>query len=169
MERYNDWAIMGAENQQMASKEYKKISKSKAYSVDFEEKEEGVFEKIAYLKSLLPILKEHNKNVDVRQVIDEIEYEISIQAGKLHKIFHKDISALETNIPDTQIFCNNLKLSIQTCLEIIKILEEEKNKQDINEQKQKDIAHVLNEFLNITKKYVSLFGECKYRVFNRKY
>ena len=169
MEKYDDWAQMGGINQQLARREYEKMALSKAYGVEKIERKESVFEKIAYLKTLLPILKSHNRNVDVRRVVDEIESDVEIQTKELHKIFDKRISALEMSVPDTQIFCNNLKLSIQTCLEIIQILGHEKNKQGYDTNCQKDITHVIENFFEITKKYVSLFGECKYRAFEKRY
>ena len=70
MEVFNDWQMMGEDNQNLAQKEFAKISKSEIYATKQIDFSKEIFDKIAYLKSLLPILKQHNSNSDVRFVLN---------------------------------------------------------------------------------------------------
>lgn len=165
MEVFNDWQMMGEDNQNLAQKEFAKISKSEIYATKQSDFSKEIFDKIAYLKSLLPILKQHNSNSDVRFVLNGIEKNIDEQVKLLHTVFETFAGIFSTEIIETKIFCNNLKLSIQTCLEIINLL----SKQNVKFGNNKIVEKILENFVDICQKYTSLFGECQYRIFTNKY
>ena len=130
--------------------------------------DKNLFDKISYLLSLIPVLEQHNKSQEIHIVLNDIEKEIKSQIEILQKFFNEQTKVYSNKLPDTKIFCNNLKLSIQTCLEITSVLASFGMECQNREQKEK-MKTILDNFFEITKKYVSLFGECEYRVYLEKY
>lgn len=162
MGEFNDWQLMGEKTMLQAKKEYSNLAKSKIFvasEIDFSAQ---IFEKIAYLKSLLPVLYWHNKNKDVEMVLRGIESEIDGQSKKIRTILQMPTRVLECQSVETKIFCNNLKLSAMTCLEIVDLVA----KMQANCQ---ELSQVVDGFCEICQKYISLFGDCEYRVFVKKY
>ena len=168
MKSYNDCAMMNECEQTMAQSEYDRLTKSHIFSIDKAIDDKNLFDKIAYLLSLIPVLRQHNKSQEIHNVLSNIKKRIKLQTEMVKKFFDESTKAYLNNLPDTKIFCNNLKLSIQTCLEITSILASFGMECQNREQKEK-MKTILDDFFEITKKYVSLFGECEYRVYLEKY
>ena len=164
MSEYNDWAVMAEHNCVLASKEYS-LAKSKALAIDNYDNE--VLQKIEYLLKMLPVLKQHTTSTDVIYILDGIEKQIKEEKTKLQEIFVNYTKTQVAYDTDIQIFCNNLKLSIQTSLEILDLLY--KQILVLDRDKQMVLNGVMNNFFEIIKKYVSLFGECEFRIFKAKY
>ena len=164
MEEFNDWQLMNEESQHMAKKEYSNFTKSHIFSTTTPKYIPQLFEKIAYLKQLLKELKKHNRNEDIIYVLNDIQIDIDKQTEILKKNFDMQTNAFGIDKVETKIFCNNLKLSIQTVLEIIDLLANEQSILFQNEN-----LSIIQSFLQICKKYVSLFGDCQYRLFVQKY
>ena len=169
MGEYNDWQVIADESQVLALNEYKKINSNKILSYSTDVDMESVFDKIEYLKSLWKILKEHNTNSDIDLVLEDIKTEIENSKNLLLDIFDTHSLAVLNQEIETKIFCNNLKLSIQVVLEILEKLSKITENYQKNDQIYAKIKQIYANFVNIAKLYVSLFGECNYRVFVKKY
>ena len=168
MEVFDDWQIMGEQSQLQAQAEYAKLKTGQALSVNGNDYSASIFEKIAYLWQLLFVLKKHNNNNDIILILNNIEKQIKEQIGVLKVIFEQSTQAMQTESVDTKIFCNNLKLSVSTCFEIINLLVKQQA-ENLNIDIDKKISVVIENFCDICQQYVSLFGECKYRVFVKRY
>ena len=162
MKGYDDWLLIDEKNCSLASVEYDKMSKSQAESLAKNVEKQDVFEKIAYLKSLVPILKNHAQNKDAVLVLQKIEHDLNRQIDDLKTVFGQKTLVLSTSVPDTKMFCNNLKLSVQTCLEITELLTDMVLQSSSQNHRQK-LQQIAKNFFEIVQKYVSLFGECRYR------
>lgn len=120
-----------------------------------------LFKKIEYLRVLLADLKNRSTNSDVLLVLDSIAEEIKQQTESLSKLLNVGISALEQNEVRGDMFCNNLKLSINTAGDIVKLLIKIKD-DDQTFELSPALTEAINIFLQINNQLVSLFGECRY-------
>ena len=168
MDVFDDWQVMGEQSWLQAQSEYSKLQKSQIFGVNGLDYSTSIFEKIAYLRQLLLVLKQHNSSEDVLLVLDEIDKEMGEQSKLLKSVFEPTSKALQMESIDTKIFCNNLKLSVGVCLEIINLLFKYCS-DNLHLSNSKKLNDVIESFFDICHKYVSLFGECQYRVFVNKY
>ena len=165
MEIYNDFAISPQSFEEMA-KEYSSQMNSGALSVKASEVESRItkklFNNIEYLRVLISDLKSHTTNRDVLIVLSDVSDEIEKQNSIFKSILQNHISALEDDDVRADMFCNNLKLTIQTAGEIIKILVEIKDSANYNVENKPVVTEIINAFVDINNSLVSLFGECRY-------
>lgn len=170
---YDDFATMNEANclcaeRDYSAKKFDKICKT-SQSMQIEKNQQDVLKKIEYLQSIVPKLKNHTTNQDVLLVLDEIDEQISTQKTALENFFEKLANFQQNQFENVQIFCNNLKLAIQTTNEIVELLIKIKDSDGTPGEIRPQITDVINGFLNINNKFVSLFGECRYRNFVMKY
>ena len=123
-----------------------------------------LFAKIEYLKVLTNDLKNRTKNVSILQVLNEISAKIEQNNDNLTEILEKNVKT-ESIESEAKMFCNNLKLAINTTGDILKLLVKIKNDDETFELSPA-LTEVINSFIEINNQYVSLFGECQYLKYN---
>ncbi len=168
MQVYDDYAL-SPENFEVMAKEYKakesnilslktKVSEIDRIDVD------SLFNKIEYLRVLVNDLKTRTTNSDVIVVLNQISDDIATETQNLSQTLDGGTIALENETMPIDMFCNNLKIAINTTGDILKLLIKIKDDDETFE-----LSPVLtsstNTFLEINNQLVSLFGECKYRSF----
>ena len=165
MEKYDDFAINPGMFETMA-KEYQVQSLSKMQSVTIKKPDKelvkNLFAKIRYLQSLLNTLKQHTKNADIISVIDEIYVSTQNQTEILVNLFDDVVISQNADEDDFKMFCNNLKIAINTTSDIIKLLISIKDDEAVDYEIKEKLTGVINSFLDINNNLVSLFGECRY-------
>ncbi len=165
MENYDDYAVNPQMFETMA-KEYQVQSLSKMQNVTIKELDKelikSLFNKIEYLQALINTLKQHTKNANIILVIDETLNLLDSQQHVLINLFDGGIATQSVGEDDFRMFCNNLKIAINTTSDIIKLLIEIKDNELVNFEKKEKLTMVINEFLDINNNLVSLFGECRY-------
>lgn len=168
MQLYDDYA-MNPENFEVMAKEYKSQESrvvglgANVCKIDSNDIK-SVFEKIEYLKVLISNLKNHTSNVDALKVLDDISLDVSMQSKNLSNLFGQFVQSENEKEEDIKIFCNNLKLAINTTGEIVKILVKIKDADETFELSQ-NLTNSINNFIDMNNQLVSLFGECRYRAF----
>ena len=123
-----------------------------------------LFAKLEYLRVLTQSLKNHTSNADAQKVLDDVLVDIVEQTKRLSEILKPVAMIYQTDEVDLKIFCNNLKLAINTTGDIVKLLVKIKDDDESFELSLK-LTNSINEFVDINNQLVSLFGECRYRVF----
>ena len=165
MEFYDDFAF-NPNNFEVMAKEYNKQMHSNVLSVKKEDINEklvrSLFNKIEYLRVLVNDLMQRTSNADIMIVLDDISSQISAQNNTLKSLFDDGISVQNQNEDNFIMFCNNLKIAINTTSDIIKILIEIKDDETTNANAKLTLTQVINSFLDINNSFVSLFGECRY-------
>lgn len=166
---YDDFAILDKEKFDIVNREYQKQKSCKILSVKKlqPEETESLMQKIEYLQKLLQKLKANTKNSDTLLVLDGIIQDVQNQQDKINVLLGGAMAMGETE-PETVIFCNNLKLAIQTTGEIVKQLIEVKDSEQTAGEIKPDYTDIILSFIDINNKLVSLFGECRYRVFRQR-
>ena len=164
---YDDFAVLRPEDFETVAKEYSNQGIGKILSQNNcqQTNTEGIFKKIEYLQNLVEKLKTHTKNEDVLIVLDGIAEDLQSQRDKLRSLVSEEVWTYSSNEPHTVIFCNNLKLAIQTSSEIVKQLIDIKDSENTVGEIRPQFTEIINAFLDINNKLVSLFGECRYRTF----
>lgn len=171
---YNDYATLDINKFEQVAKEYKNsINVYKSLNtedrvskiLDETKKEYGsnLKNKFNYLQDLVQNLKFHIKNENLNIVVQNLCSDIKDYIERYNKLYLENIIIYSEE--DNQIveqFCNNLKLSIQTSLEIIEGLTEVADLEQ-NSQIKNIINNLVTDMFSFAKKLVSLFGECKYR------
>lgn len=166
---YDDFAILD-DDTGAASNEYKKIMGGKILSVKSQQTEDQteVLQKVEYLSSLLQKLKNDTKNADTKIVLEKTEQNLQLQQQNLLQLFGGLTMALGEKQPETVMFCNNLKLAIQTSGEIVKSLIQIKDAETTAGEIRPQYTDIILAFLDVNNNLVSLFGDCRYRVFRQK-
>lgn len=167
---YDDFAILNADKTELAIKEYNRQVTSKTFSVKrLDTEEENVFTKIDYLIQLVKKLQNTTKNHDTAVVLQDILQNVQNQKDKLNVLLGSEVVAFGEKQPETVVFCNNLKLAIQTAGEIVQQLILLKDNLETLGELKPQYTQIILSFLNINNILVSLFGDCRYRVFGKKY
>ena len=175
MNSYDDFAISPASFEQMA-KEFSK-QKNLAQSLNKEEifnskqsfekieteYEKQLNDKIEYLLVLVKDLKTRTSNNNILLVLNNLQTEIQNQQKLLGEIFAK-AEQCEAKVK-INMFCNNLKIALNTTSDIVKLLIKIKDLQNISYEQKEMLTESINVFLNINNNLVSLFGECRYLVY----
>ena len=165
MEKYNDFAINPNIFDVMA-KEYQVHTQSKAQSVkvkDFDKKDiSELFAKLEYLQTLIKALMANTQNADILLVLDDIQSSLQSQNNLLSELFDSNISTQGMQDEQFKMFCNNLKIAINTTSDIVKILIKIKDSEATDFDKKEKLTNIINSFLDINNNLVSLFGECRY-------
>ena len=168
MQTYDDFAL-SPENFEEMAREYKCNQHQvlglqvKAFEID-QNDVKMLFEKFEYLRVLVKSLKNHTSNVDVQRVIDDVLIDIADQTKTLSESLKPVAMTFQNNEEDLKIFCNNLKLAINTTGDIVKLLVRIKD-QDESFALSPSLTKSVSEFVDINNQLVSLFGECRYRGF----
>ena len=167
---YDDFAVLDAEKITMANKEYQKQCAGNILSVKslLPQDNENLWQKISYLQRLLDKLKQNTKNQDTLLVLEGVLQDVQNQQDKLNVLLNNSTITMGETQPETVIFCNNLKLAIQTAGEIVEVLIKLKDSEETAGELRPDITNIILSFLNINNKLVSLFGECRDRTFGQK-
>ena len=167
---YDDFAILDADKAGLANLEYNRQGAGKILSVKSLQPDnyEGICQKINYLEQLFKKLKQYTKNQDTMLVLDNLSQDLQNQKDKLNVLLVSETVALGEAEPQTVIFCNNLKLAIQTTNEIVGLLIELKDSDQTAGEFRPQYTQIILSFLDINNILVSLFGECRYRVFKQK-
>lgn len=165
MERYDDFAVNLNSFETMA-KEYNAQIQSKMLKVDIKQVNlklaKSLFNKIEYLRVLVNDLKQRTSNSEILIVLDDVLKQIENQNQILSTLFEQGIEAQTQSEDSFKMFCNNLKLSISTTSDIIKLLIEIKDDEETSFEAKSKLTEVINSFLDINNNLVSLFGECRY-------
>lgn len=168
MQMYDDYA-MSPENFEIMAKEYN-INQNKVLSLKTKACEINqddvklLFNKIEYLRVLVDNLKNHTSNIDILKVLDDVAIDIQDQTKQLSEVLGRIVKGFDNQDDEIKIFCNNLKLAINTAGDIIKLLVKIKDEDETFELSPK-LTNNINEFVDINNQLVSLFGECRYRGF----
>ena len=161
---YNDGLIDTSKFEQMA-KEYSLVQKSqilKTGKLDISQDEKNLlFVKIEYLKVLTGKLKNLTKNANILQILGEILQKIDNNSQILIELLGQSTAVQTINQTELTMFCNNLKLAINTTGDIIKLLVKIKT-DDQTFELSPSLTKQINSFIEINNEYVSLFGECQY-------
>lgn len=169
MEKYNDFAL-GTENFERMAKEYENKKTGEVLETKKDVKESQDFsslqKQLDYLQNLLAEIKRHTTNSDVLLVLKEIEADVKKQIENINSLFKNNITSQSAEEPETVLFCNNLKLAIQTANDIIKNLVGIKDDEKTSGETKLALTSIINAFIEINNKLVSLFGECRYRTFS---
>ena len=164
MSVYNDELIDVSTFEQMA-KEYNLVQKSqilKTGKLDISQDDKNLlFAKIEYLKVLTDNLKNLTKNANILQILGEILQKIDKNSQILIELLGQSIAVQTTNQTELTMFCNNLKLAINTTGDILKLLVKIKTDDETFELSP-SLTQQINSFIEINNEYVSLFGECQY-------
>ena len=155
--KYDDFATLKPDMFEQVAKEYNKQNSGKILSVNkcgqVDPNFESVQKKISGLKKI----------IDVAFVLKNIKTEVELQEKNIISLVGQELEALSSEIPQTSVFCNNLKLAIQLCTEIVKGIVMLKDSDNVSQNGKLQLTQILYLFIEITNKFVSLFGECKYR------
>ncbi len=165
MEIYNDFAI-NPQNFEAMAKEYSLQKQSSIFSInkqDIDEKEiKSLTAKLEYLRVLLGDLKKRTSNADILLVLDELSITLQEQTKKLTELFDGLTVSQNNDEEEYKMFCNNLKIAINTTSDIVKLLIEIKDDEKTPSEAKLSLTESINTFLDINNKLVSLFGECRY-------
>lgn len=165
MEIYNDFAI-GLQNFEAMAKEYALQKQSSIFSInkqDVDEKEiKSLMAKLEYLRVLLGDLKNRTSNADILLVLDELSITLQEQTKKLTVLFDGLTVSQNNDEEEYKMFCNNLKIAINTTSDIVKLLIEIKDNEKTPSEAKLSLTESINTFLDINNKLVSLFGDCRY-------
>lgn len=165
MEIYNDFAI-NPQNFEAMAKEYSLQKQSSIFSInkqDVDEKEiKSLMAKLEYLRVLLGDLKKRTSNADILLVLDELSITLQEQTKKLTELFDGLTVSQNNDEEEYKMFCNNLKIAINTTSDIVKLLIEIKDNEKTPSEAKLSLTESINTFLDINNKLVSLFGECRY-------
>ena len=165
---YDDFAILEPNNFDKAIKEYQKFGRSSVLSTKAMQPEsQKINDKINYLLGLVTKLKQHTTNQDKIFVLDEIYKVVEEQQSAFNTLMVEGLLLAEEE-PVTQIFCNNLKLAIQTTAEIVKLMIELKDNDLVAGEIKPQVTDIILQFLDVNNRLVSLFGECRYRGFAQR-
>lgn len=167
---YDDFAILDVDKMNLANQEYLKQGASKTFSAKSMQpnEQENIMKKVEYLQNLIEKLKKNTTNEDALLVLDDLSQSVANQKDKINVLFSETMAIAKEVEPNTIIFCNNLKLAIQTANEIVKMLIEIKDSEQTPGEIRPQYTEIIMSFLDINNKLVSLFGECKYRVFGKR-
>lgn len=165
---YDDYAL-NPEVFELMAKEYnqrKKSITSLSVSVKAVKKDDvdELFKKIEYLRVLIGSLKSQTKNIDTISVLDRVLQNVKDEQVKLFNLFDGVVLTSSSDDVMTKIFCNSLKLAIDSTGEIVKCLIKIKDDDETFELSS-SLTESINTFLDVNSMLVSLFGECRYRVF----
>ena len=165
MEIYNDFAI-NPQNFEAMAKEYSLQKQSSIFSInkqDVDEKEiKSLMAKLEYLRVLLGDLKKRTSNADILLVLDELSITLQEQTKKLTELFDGLTVSQNNDEEEYKMFCNNLKIAINTTSDIIKLLINIKDDEQTPSEVKLSLTNSINVFLDFNNKLVSLFGECRY-------
>lgn len=170
MNIYDDYAVSPSNFEKMA-KEYSLQSNGKILSLKAKQCEisqddvDALFAKIEYLRVLVGNLKNRTNNTDVLLVLNNISSEIATNVTNLSGVLNGGVKTFEREDQNYEIFCNNLKLSINTTGDIIKLLIKIKD-DDVTFQFAPKLTDATDSFIDINNQLVSLFGDCRYRNFS---
>ena len=163
MNMYNDGLVDTSKFEQMA-KEYSLLQKSqilKTKNCDISSDDVSMlFAKIEYLKVLTNDLSVKTKNANILLILSEISAKIVQNYDNLTKILKNNVKT-ESIESEAKMFCNNLKLAINTTGDILKLLIKIKD-DDNTFELSPPLTEAINSFIEINNQYVSLFGECQY-------
>ena len=164
MNMYNDGLVDTSKFEQMA-KEYSLLQKSqilKTKNCDISSDDVSMlFSKIEYLKVLTNDLKNRTKNADILLILGEISKKIEENTEILSKILNQNALVQCQTKAEAKMFCNNLKLAINTTGDVLKLLVKIKDDDETFELSP-PLTEAINSFIEINNQYVSLFGECQY-------
>lgn len=172
MELYNDYAINPQNFEQMA-KEYQNcnnpnLMSSKSVVANDDKQAELVnqlLKQVEYLRALTCDLKTRTKNKDIILVLNDIQSQIKLQSDVFANLFSIAVQSCASDNVDIKMFCNNLKLAIQSATQIVKLLIAIKDLEQTTAQQKLSITDSINQFLDINNQLVSLFGECRYLIY----
>lgn len=166
---YDDFAVIDPEKFGVVANEYQKQKQGKILSINTNENSLlSVVQKFDTLQGITTKLLKHTVNQDTIFVLNQINEEINLQKSLLNKLIEQGITIQSKSMPDISVFCNNLKLAIQICAEILKELIAVKDADNTTGEVKLEITNIINAVIDINNKYVSLFGECRYRIFSLK-
>ena len=127
---YDDFAL-SPQNFEVMAKEYALQKQSGVFSVNKQDinKEDvkSLFSKLEYLRVLLVDLKTRTSNADIIIVLDELSKTLQEQNQKLTELFDGATWIQTDDEENYKMFCNNLKIAINTTSDIIKLLINIKN------------------------------------------
>ena len=168
---YNDYATLDFDKFETVAKEYaRSVNVFKTCSLENKnvisaiktENNETLSQKLDYLNGLINNLKTNTRNQNLKNLIELLEFDVQNYSSRFKRIFGDDIHSLSEENLMAEMFCNNLKLAIQTSLEIEESLifalqlEADQSVKDV-------IKSFIKEMFQFSKRLVSLFGDCKYR------
>lgn|SRR5574344_641430 len=168
---FDDFAIMSPQAFEQAIKEYKAQTNKKNLKILIQQDSNDITnlqKKLQYLQKLLYELKDDTKNKDVLSVIEQITNDTKFVIDSILKIANPSTETQSVEKLVTTRFCNNLKLAIQTCGEIVKLMVKIKDDVSTSGENKLLITTLINKIVDINNNLVSLFGECKYRGFLTK-
>ncbi|MGN1221827.1 MAG: hypothetical protein ACI4TT_01170 [Christensenellales bacterium] len=167
---YDDFAILNEDKMNLANQEYLMHGANKIFSAKSLQpnEKENIMKKVEYLQNLIEKLKKNTNNEDTLLVLDDLSQSVANQKDKINVLFSEAMALAKEVEPNTVIFCNNLKLAIQTTNEIVKMLIETKDSEQTPGEIRPQYTEIIMAFLDINNKLVSLFGECRYRVFGKR-
>ena len=168
MQVYDDYAI-NPQSFEIMAKEFSRCQNSEIFSASKNKivghfDEEPLFKKLEYLKVLLQDLKTRTSNRDVLLVLEGVFEDVKNQTKTLQKLF-ENASMASFDKPNVDMFCNNLKLAINTTGEIVKLLISVKDNESVTYDAKLVLTDTIFDFLDINNSLVSLFGECRYLTF----
>ena len=111
---------------------------------------------------MLGDLKKRTSNADILLVLDELSITLQEQTKKLTELFDGLTVSQNNDEEEYKMFCNNLKIAINTTSDIVKLLIEIKDDEKTPSEAKLSLTESINTFLDINNKLVSLFGECRY-------
>ena len=117
--------------------------------------------KVEYLLVLIKDLKTRTSNNDVLIVLNNLQDEIENQQHIIDDIF-QIASEQSSQKADINMFCNNLKIALNTTSDIVKLLIKLKDSDETSFEQKQMLTQSMNTFLDINNNFVSLFGECQY-------
>ena len=181
MNIYDDFAVNPASFEVMAkefckqknlavqSADDRDVSKSgqkKLYMATLDEQKQ-VKNKVEYLLVLVKDLKTRTSNNDVLIVLNNLQSEIENQQHILDDIF-QITSEQSSKKADINMFCNNLKIALNTTSDIVKLLIKLKDSDETSFEQKQMLTESINAFLDINNNLVSLFGECQYLLYKSR-
>ena len=181
MNIYDDFAVNPASFEVMAkefckqknlavqSADDRDVSKSgqkKLYMATLDEQKQ-VKNKVEYLLVLVKDLKTRTSNNDVLIVLNNLQSEIENQQHILDDIF-QITSEQSSKKADINMFCNNLKIALNTTSDIVKLLIKLKDSDETSFEQKQMLTESINAFLDINNNLVSLFVECQYLLYKSR-
>ena len=124
-----------------------------------------LLKQVEYLRVLTSDLKTRTKNKDIILVLNDIQSQIKLQSDVFANLFSIAVQSCASDNVDIKMFCNNLKLAIQSATQIVKLLIAIKDLEQTTAQQKLSITDSINQFLDINNKLVSLFGACRYLIY----
>lgn len=168
MTNYDDFATMNPQKFELAVKEYSSQKSGKILQTLSQNNNSDILmvqKKVEYLQNLVIELKSDTSNADVLKVLEGLGSDIKVLRDKITALADSLVSVEESEEIVTARFCNNLKLAIQTCCEIVKLLVKIKDDEKTSGENKLFITEIISSVVDINNKLVSLFGECRYRYF----